>query len=346
MDRWQEVATGDWRVMGETELSRSRFHWLTRPMSPFEMMDDAVAFFRENFSVMAKASILLYVPLLGLQLLTLIPIVALNATARTPQLFAPADIIFLSSVCLAYPFLLVAPVLHAALISLIAHMRLQNEPITVRSVWERLKPRFWQLIANQILAYMALGMIYAITSVFFFTLWIILFAAIGIGSATTGGTAGLIIGLMGLLMISILWLVAVAMTTVWFTILPQIVILEPNTDALSAFKRAFQLVGQNYRHATLSYLAFVALQTVVYFAAYTLIIIFALIALLIINVYFDLDAFLTRWNATLNQLYSLSVYLGLALLMPMMYLMSLLLYYDLRYRSEGLDIEQSLQQAS
>ncbi len=345
MDRWQETTAGDWRITGEAELIRSHFQWLTRPMSPFEMMDDAVAFFRENFSLMAKASVLVYAPLLLLMVLTLPVVVALNATTRTPQPFAPADLIYLFSMCLAYPYFFVGPALHAAVTSLIAHMRLQNETITIRSVWERLKPRFWHLIANQMLALIALSIINVAIFVIFFVLIAAVFVAVGIGTSTTGSTAGLIIGLMGALLLSILWVVAVAMITVWFAILPQIVVLEPQTDALTAFNRAFQLVGKNYRHAVLTYLAFTGFQTVVYFAAYAMVGIIIIIIGLIINAYFDVDSFLMRWNATINQLSNLLYYTGFVLLMPMMYLSSFLLYYDLRYRYEGLDIERVLVQA-
>ncbi|GBC93675.1 hypothetical protein HRbin15_02177 [bacterium HR15] len=344
MEKGPESVAGDWRVASEAGLTHSRFYWLTRPMSPFEMMDDAVAFFRENFSVMAKASILLYAPLIILVLITLIIIVALNATARTPQPFAPADLIYLASVCLAYPYFFVAPALHAAIISLIAHMRLQNEPVTLRSVWERLKTRFWHLIANQLLAFIVLGGINLVIGIFFFALLFLLLATIGVTAGTAGGAFSVIIGLIGALLLSILWVVAIAMATVWFIILPQIVVLEPNTDALTAFNRAFQLVGKNYRHAVLSYLAFIGFQTVVYLAAYMLLIMVVAIAVLIIHTYFDLDAFFMRWSATLNQSYNLITYVGFALLMPMMYLTSFLLYYDLRYRIEGLDIEQALTQ--
>jgi hypothetical protein len=316
MERHQETAAGDWRVAGELEFRRSRFHWLTRPMSPFEMMDDAVAFFRENFALMAKASVLLYAPLLGLFLLTLIPIALLNATARAPQPLSPADLIQAGSTCLAYPYFFVAPALHAAIIALIAQMRLQEAPITPRTVWERLKPRFWHLIANQLLAFIALG----------------------------GASVGLILGLSGALILGILWVVAVAMATVWFAILPPIVVLEPHTDALTAFNHAFQLVGKNYRHAVLSYLAFIGFQTVVYFAAYLLVVIIIGIAAGLIEMYSDLEAFFLRWNATLTQLFNLLYYTGFVLLMPMMYMSSILLYYDLRYRYEGLDIEQVLMQ--
>jgi len=344
MDWRQKTATGDWRVVGEMEFRRSRFHWLTRPMSPFEMMDDAVAFFRENFALMAKASILLYAPLLGLLLLTLIPIVLLNAAARTPQPFAPADMIQLGTVCLAYPYFFVAPALHAAIIALIAQMRLQDAPITPRAVWERLKPRFWHLIANQLLAFIALAGINLAIGIFFAILIVLLFVGAGVGAAGTGGSVGLILGLSGALILGILWVVAVAMATVWFAILPPIVVLEPNTDALTAFNRAFQLVGKNYRHAVLSYLAFIGFQTVVYFAAYLLVIIIVGIAAALVAMYSDLESFLLRWNATLNQLFNLLYYTGFVLLMPMMYMSSILLYYDLRYRYEGLDIEQTLAQ--
>jgi hypothetical protein len=344
MERYQETVAGDWRVAGELEFRRSRFHWLTRPMSPFEMMDDAVAFFRENFALMAKASILLYAPLLGLFLLALIPIVLLNATTRTPQPFAPADIIQAGSVCLAYPYFFVAPALHAAIVALIAQMCLQDAPITPRTVWERLKPRFWHLIANQLLAFLALGAINLAIGIFFAILIVLLFVGAGVGAAGTGVSAGLILGLSGALILSILWVVAVAMVTVWFAILPPIVVLEPNTDALTAFNRAFQLVGRNYRHAVLTYLAFIGFQTVVYFAAYILVAIIIGIAAGLIAVYSDLEAFFLRWNATLSQVFNILYYTGFVLLMPMMYMSSILLYYDLRYRYEGLDIEQSLAQ--
>ncbi|MEN3000841.1 MAG: hypothetical protein ABDI19_03240 [Armatimonadota bacterium] len=336
-------ATGDWRVTGEVELTRSRFYWLTRPMSPFEMMDDAVAFFRENFAVMTKASILIYSPLIILLLLTLIPIVTLNALTRTPQPLAPADLIQLFSICLAYPYFFVGPALHAAVTSLIAHMCLQNEKITVRSVWERLKPRFWHLIANQLLAFIILAFVHILIFIFFFLIFFALFAAIGIRAAP-GFTSGVIVLLLGALAIAILWIVATAIVNVWFAILPQVVVLEPNTDALTAFNRAFQLVGRNYRHAVLSYLAFTGFQAVVYFAAYMLVIIIMVIAGLIINTYFELEAFLMRWNATLSQLYNLLYYIGFVIIMPMMYMSSFLLYYDLRYRYEGLDIKQVLAQ--
>jgi hypothetical protein len=344
MERHHETVAGDWRVAGELEFRRSRFHWLTRPMSPFEMMDDAVAFFRENFALMAKASILLYAPLLGLFLLALIPIVLLNATARTPQPFAPADIIQVGSVCLAYPYFFVAPALHAAIVALISQMRLQDAPITPRTVWERLKPRFWHLIANQLLAFIALGAINLAIGIFFAILIVLLFVGAGVGAAGTGVSTGLILGLSGALVLSILWVVAVAMVTVWFAILPPIVVLEPNTDALTAFNRAFQLVGKNYRHAVLTYLAFIGFQTVVYFAAYILVAIIIGVAAGLIAMYSDLEAFFLRWNATLSQMFNILYYTGFVLLMPMMYLSSILLYYDLRYRYEGLDIEQSLAQ--
>ncbi|MCS7065746.1 MAG: hypothetical protein NZL85_05660, partial [Fimbriimonadales bacterium] len=222
MEHLREAA-GDWRMTGEVELTRSRFYWLTRPMSPFEMMDDAVAFFRENFAVMSKASILIYSPLIILLLLTLIPIVMLNALTRTPQPLAPADLIQLFSVCLAYPYFFVGPALHAAVTSLIAHMRLQNEKITVRSVWERLKPRFWHLIANQLLAFIILAFFNILIFLFFLLLFLALFAVTGVGLAA-GFTAGVIFFLLGGLLIAILWVVAVAMVTVWFAILPQIVV--------------------------------------------------------------------------------------------------------------------------
>ncbi len=343
MEHWHESTASDWRV-GEAELVRTRYQWLLRPMSPFEMIDDAVAFYRENFPVMAKASVLVYAPLLTLVLVTLVPIVVLNATTRTPQPFATADIIYFASVCLAYPFLFITPALHAAVTSLVAAMRLQGEPVTIRSVWARLKPRFWHLIANQLLAVIALAILHVVIGIFFVILFIGLFMAVGVSATGGGGTTSLILAMLGSLFITILWVIAAAAVSVWFFILPQIVILEPNTDALTAFDRAFRLVGRNFRHAFLSALALIGFHAVALTASYLLVGMLAGLGYLIVRTYFDPEAFFLRWNSSLNQAFNLLYYLGFSLLMSVMYMTSFLLYYDLRYRYEGMDIRLALAQ--
>lgn len=147
-----------------------------------------------------------------------------------------------------------------------------------------------------------------------------------------------------LLVISIPALVLAALVNVWFLILPQIIVLEERTDAISAFKRAVELVRPNLRHATLSCLAFWGVQAVFMLAvgllAYLLILVFAGI----MSIYADFEQVLGRWLLTLGQLSEVTNYIAYMLVMPAMYMTSILLYFDLRYRNEGLDIYEVLRQ--
>jgi hypothetical protein len=61
------------------------------------------------------------------------------------------------------------------------------------------------------------------------------------------------------------------------------------------------------------------------------------------SIYVDFEQLLERWALTLNQVYELLSYVAYMLVMPAMYLTSILLYFDLRYRNEGLDIYEALQ---
>ncbi len=343
------VRVGDWRTQ-ETEagLLQSRFRLMVRPMTPFEMMDDAVAIYRERFAPLVRISVWIYIIPAILSLLTLFPVAYLEwqsggiFSSEAPGAeFLGVMFLEYGSLCLIYPFFMVAPMLQSAATTAVLPYILEGkQPITLGFVWSLIKPRFWHLIANQLLAYMALTVVYVAVIAFFALSFIVL--TVGIAQMGLPPTLSLILVLTLSLVITVVGLVGLAMGSVWFIILPQVIILEPNTDAISAFNRAFELVRANFKHAVVSCLLFWGLQTVVYFAVYAAVFLIIGIAVLILSFAYDLETLFLNYYFTWGQLIEVLSYLGYLLVMPAMYLTSVLLYYDLRYRREGLDIQQLL----
>ncbi|MDM7460179.1 MAG: hypothetical protein P3X24_000775 [bacterium] len=335
-----QARTGDWRIttLG-TAILQSRFRTLNRPATPFELMDDAVSYYRENFKTLFRISLWTYLIPIIFSLLLLAPILYFDATSS--QMSLGSIIVEYLGLLLLLPYLTVAPLLQAAFTTLAFRKLAQGEPITLRSLWETLKPRFWQLIANQLLAGMALGGIVLILGVAAFVMILSMsFATTAIMASTP--TLGIALFAVTTIAIAILFLVIAAMATVWFIILPQIIVLETNTDALSAFSRAFELIRPHFKHAVLSYLAFWGVQAVFMLSVQVLAVLILGVLVGVIGIYSDIEQALSRWWLSLNQLYESVTYVTDMFVMPMMYMTSILFYFDLRYRSEGLDIYEAL----
>lgn len=336
--------SGDWRITthGNATL-QSRFRALTRPATPLELMDDSISYYRENFRPLFRISLWIYLIPIAISLVFLLPIALLSASAASEDAYFAAILVDYLGLFLALPYLMVAPIVHAAFTTLAFRMLAVGEPITLKGLWERLKPRFWHLIANQLLAYMALSGILGVLGIGYFL------GVIGIVfgvAALVGGspTVAIVLLFAMLLVISIPALVLAALVNVWFLILPQIIVLEERTDAISAFKRAVELVRPNLRHATLSCLAFWGVQAVFMLAVGLLAYLLILVVAGIMSIYADFEQVLGRWSLTLGQLSEVTNYIAYMLVMPAMYMTSILLYFDLRYRNEGLDIYEVLRQ--
>lgn len=336
-----QARTGDWRIttLG-TAILQSRFRTLSRPATPFELMDDAVSYYRENFKTLFRISLWTYLVPIIFSLLLLAPMLYFDATS--PQMSLGSILVEYLGLLLLLPYLVVAPLLQAAFTTLAFRKLAQGEPITLRSLWETLKPRFWQLIANQLLAAMVLGGIFLILGV------AALVMILGISFATTpiiasSPTLGIALFALTSIVIVIFFLVVAATTTVWFIILPQIIVLETNTDALTAFSRAFELIRPHLKHAVLSCLAFWGAQAIFLLSVQLLTALILGILVGIIAIYSDIEQVFSRWWLSLNQVYESMSYVAYMLVMPAMYMTSILFYFDLRYRSEGLDIYEALQ---
>ncbi|MCX7925532.1 MAG: hypothetical protein N2554_06960 [Fimbriimonadales bacterium] len=336
-----QARTGDWRVttLG-TAVLQSRFRTLLRPATPFELMDDAVSYYRENFRPLFRISLWVYLIPIIFSLLLLGPMVYLDATSGGNPL--GSILLEYLGLFLLLPYLFVAPIVQAAFTTLAFRMLAVGEPVTLSALWQRLKPRFWQLIANQLLAMLALGGSFAILFLGYFVAVLVVVT----GAAAIAGnspTLGVILMSVLVLIVSIPTLVLAAMISVWFMILPQIVTLEEGVDAITAFSRAFALVRPNLKHAVLSCLAFWGMQTVFMLAVMLLSFLILGIIAGLIAIYADPEQIFSRWWLSINQLYESLSYVAYMFVMPAMYMTSILLYFDLRYRTEGLDIYEVLQ---
>ncbi len=334
--------TGDWRTstLG-TAILQSRFRTLNRPATPFELMDDALSYYRENFKPLFRISLWVYLVPIIFSLLLLVPIVYLGATS-TGGSFAALALDYLG-LFLMLPYWIVAPVVQAAFTTLAFRMLAVGEPITLSALWARLKPRLLTLALNQLLAMLALSGVYLLLSVGYFVFLVVASIIIALGAAGGSVTLALTIYAILVLAITIPTLVLAAMISVWFVILPQIVVLEDRVDAIDAFARAFALVRPNFKHAVLSCLAFWGVQAVLLLSVMVLLSLILGIIIGIIAIYADPEQIFTRWWLSINQLYESLSYIAYMFVMPAMYMTSILLYFDLRYRSEGLDIYEVLQ---
>ena len=333
--------SGDWRITTRgAAILQSRFRTLARPATPFELMDDAVSYYRENFRPLFTISLWVYLIPITVSILLLIPMLLIDA--RNAGGFWVAIVLDYLGLFLLFPYLVVAPIIQAAFTTLAFRMLAVGEPITLRALWTRLKPRFWNLIANQLLAALALGGIFLVLG--FGYLLLVLAVIFGVGALAGGSpTLAIVLASVLLLVVTIPTLVLAAMATVWFVMLPQIIVLEERTDAITAFSRAVELVRPNLKHATLSCLAFWGIYAVFSIAVVSLAGILLGVVIGVLSIYVDFEQLLERWALTLNQVYELLSYVAYMLVMPAMYLTSILLYFDLRYRNEGLDIYEVLQ---
>ncbi|MDW8106863.1 MAG: hypothetical protein RMK45_05220 [Armatimonadota bacterium] len=339
-----QTRTSDWRISAlGTAMVQSRFRALQRPATPFELMDDAISYYRENFKPLFRISMWVYIPPLVVSTLMLLPAITLSRTPETVMLFNLLD--FALALFFYLPYFLVASFIHSAFTTLAFQMIPAGEPITLKTLWERLQPRLGTLILNQMAAFVLIGVIGFALGVGF-TLFF-LATALGVPALMGGGSPTLTVALLFSLLTvgTIVFLVVAAMALVWFIILPQIVVLEPNVSATAAFSRTFELVRANYMHAVLCCLAFWGLYTVLSISLSILILLILAIVGGLIAIVAGPESVLTRWLTPLTQGLEVASYIPYMVLMPAMYLTSILLYFDLRYRREGLDVYEALQKS-
>lgn len=335
---------GDWRTvsLNESGLLRSEFKWLLRPTTPYEMIDDSIALYREYFPPLLKLSFLIFLFPIVLTILFLIPITITEVRSPTPTT-APT-LLECGSMALILPYLVVASPLQALTSAYLAYRFLQGQPVrSLREMWQAVRPRLWTLIWNQFLVMSLLGVVYAALGIVSGIAMVSVLA--GLALLNLGFGASLLLTMMFMLGLAIAWIVISALITMWVIVLPQIILFEPQVDALTAIARSIALVRPNFRHVFLSCILFLAFHGVLYLSAYMcLSLVVGVVAMVMYAYGVDIENAYLRYVNAFGNLVDLVSYMVFVFVMPPVYLSSFFLYFDLRYRTEGLDIAQVLAQ--
>jgi len=333
---------GDWRTAAPNEsgLLRSEFKWLLRPTTPYEMLDDSIALYREYFPPLFKLSFLIFLFPIVLTILFLIPITIIEVRFSTATI--TSALLTFGLTVLILPYLAIASPLQAMTSAYLAYRFLQGQPVrSLREMWQAVRPRLWTLIWNQFLVMFLLGVAHATLGIVF--LIAMVSALVGIALWNLGSAASLLLTMMFMLGLVIAWIVTSALITMWVIVLPQIILFEPQVDALTAIARAIALVRPNFRHVFLSCILFWAFQGVLYLSAYMCLILVVSVMAMVMHAYgVDIANTYLRFANTFGNLVDVVSYVVFVFVMPPVYLSSFFLYFDLRYRTEGLDIAQVL----
>jgi hypothetical protein len=312
-----------------------------RPMTIGDLFDISFRLYRENFLTFIGIAALLQIPftivqalvqfLLGGPALSAINNLASAPPGRNPLEFLPIGQIVayygLTFGLSVFQFLVIYNLMIGALSKAISRSYL-GQPISIINSYQFGGRRYAALLLVSLI-------IFGITSLLgliFFVLYIGAIFALIAGAGSGSGAAALITGIAVIIMVLLLlalFFVGLAYVYTRFLFSTQAIILEENVGALASIRRSWQLVKGSFWRA----LGVVVLMGILVY------IIAALPATL-------LTMFLTFTSAGSvvdygrNQAIGIIVaQLGQIIALPLQFAVYTLLYYDMRVRKEGYDLE-------
>jgi hypothetical protein len=318
---------------------------LLRPMTIGDMFDAAFRIYREHFLTFIGIGALLQVPMAIIQFTVqfILGGAAMNDvlrfSARPPAAgqnpfaafpFASFITFYLISLGLgAFQYLIVQNLVTGALANAISRSY-HGEPISILGAYSFGVRRYIAMILASLVP-LVVGMVL-----------FGLIAACSIGALTTLGirpgeqpNVGLIIAaVLGLLLLVLLVIVASIFVYARLLLTPQAIVLEDHR-ALAGIKRSWQLVGGSFWRT----LAIMLLMGV-------LVYLIAALPATILSFSLTLASGGSASSMMLNQaITALVAQIGVIIALPLQLAVYTLLYYDLRVRKEGYDIEMMAQQA-
>jgi Membrane domain of glycerophosphoryl diester phosphodiesterase len=320
-----------------------------RPMTIGDMFDAAFRLYRANVLTFIGIVALLQVPVAIIQFLVQVtlgngPLTALQRFSARPPTLAPGQNIFdalplgplltFYAITLglgAIQYLLVQNLLTGALANAIAQTYL-GRPISILSAYGFGARRYVALIAASLLPFTVGVVLFAL----FLGCMIGGLAGLGgsIGRGRTGAVAVLLVGLLlfGLLVLLVL---AALFFLVRFLLTTQAIVLE-GQGPLAGLRRSWRLIGGAFWR-TVGIVLLMGLLTYIISAVPAIIASFAL----------ALGSGGSLNNVVRNQaITTLLAQIGLIIGLPLQLGVYTLLYYDLRVRKEGYDLELLAQQAA
>jgi hypothetical protein len=314
-----------------------------RPMSIIDMFDAAFRLYRQHFFTFVGIVALLQVPMAILQILVQIPYAqAMERFTTRPPAFRPGMNVFdiipwremlpyygLLLILSVVQYLIVYNLMTGALANAIARSYM-GQTVSILGAYSLGGRRIGSLIAASLVP---------------FLLWLVLLlvsAGCGIAAVSTMGVRPgedaniplMIVAFLGMFVVILLLIVASLFIYVRLLFATQAIVLE-DQGPLEGLKRSWRLVGQSFWRTLGSvFLVFVFAYIILVIVHLPVLAVVALTGIMFNDI---------ALYQTINVLVS---YLLMVLILPFQFTIFTLLYYDLRIRKEGYDIEMQAQRAT
>jgi hypothetical protein len=319
-----------------------------RPQTLGDILDNTLRLYRNNFVTFLGIAAVLLVPLSILRLLFALlagPDV-LNQTEQLPgmpnipffqwfMVYSTATGSGLASLLSLLQSIVLGPLMVAALIYATAQRFLGRPAAIADSLRFGLRgARFLLVLASQLLIY--IGLAIALVVPFLCLFAGVLASTVGFGAAVGGGGddlgagLGIVAGLLMFLLIAALFIAAVYLGT-RLLFFAQAIVIE-GTNPIDAITRSWRLVASSVWRTFGIYFVLNLLVGLVTLA------IFVLLAFVAAGLGLAFDDPTGNFGLAIS-LIELVQLLTSLLLQPVLYIGATLLYYDLRVRKEGLDLE-------
>ena len=306
-----------------------------RPMTVGDILDQSFSLYRKNFVTLAGIVAILHVPLMVLQIIGSLLFGVQSTTpfgrfgsGSFPQSQTPAVLGGLGILALTAIVALVAQVFETSALSVVVSERLLGNTITLRQAYGRALSRWRGLIVMLLITGGATLVLFAIIFVPFLILAVMVGLLGGTGSnAATGGLLGALIVCVSCVAFPIV-LIGIYSVSVRLLFAPQAIVLE-KLGGLDGLRRSWRLVrGSFWRVLGITLMVGFLVAIIGTGPAYVI----AIVA----NV-LPFPAAGVILNAASQALLTIVV-------LPLQFAAITLLYYDLRIRKEGFDLQLMAQQ--
>lgn len=289
-----------------------------RPLSVTDIMDTAVGLYRHHFGILLGIVAVVWAPLMGLQVVTQAVQAAMTGDLQTGE--GPPGALIIGSFFLVglgwmitwVATIVFAPLAAGAVVRAVSEAYLGG-PITVQEAYRLVRPHWAQLIGAQLLVQLLVGAVTAVLAIFIFIFAAAAFAVSPVAGIIALSAAVLMVGAGAFAIFSLL------LATV-----PAIVV--ENLGIIDALRRSVELVRPYLLHALGAYVLLGLLLLVPILIAYA------------IGIYFEM---LTGFESITTGVIIMSAVVAMATLLikPVMSIGVVVIYYDLRVRQEGFDLQ-------
>jgi len=291
-----------------------------------ELLDRAITLYRRNFLTLVGIVAIVNVPYLLVQIVAIIlaiPTDLTNFSQRSSNFSSNSFLIYFAAlVIVAIPVGIAYIFQHGAL-TVVASESFLGRKIGIKEAYGRAWQRGWTLFGTQFVIGLANVLVVGLLFIPFIAL-----IALAPGVRGSSGNAALGIAVLCLCAAFLPALALIAILNNFWIFWPQTIMLE-SKGVRSGLGRSWQIVrGSFWRVFLIAVLAYIFISIITATPTY---------AISILSAMFPSSLFATAFNSTVSILISIFT-------TPLWLALNTLLYYDIRIRKEGFDLELQAQQ--